>query len=252
MTFFNRIKTGSSRGRPPSTEEGERLYIIGDVHGRYDLLCLLFDRISKHSATLPPAKSVHLILLGDLVDRGPASSQVIQFLHSLRQKQANITILLGNHEELMLASLGGHGDALRAWLALGGDTTLHSYGVDLSDTSIKAGTIIEKAQAAIPAHHIEWMRQWPLSAQSGDYFFCHAGIRPGVSLKRQTPSDLLWIRQGFLTSEKDHGCIIVHGHSISSEVEIRHNRIGIDTGAYCTDVLTALYLEGEAQDILSS
>ncbi|HEX7857267.1 MAG TPA: metallophosphoesterase family protein [Sphingobium sp.] len=252
MTFFSRIKAGMTRERTPSTAAGERIYVIGDVHGRHDLLCQLFDVIDQHSAALPSTNSVHLILLGDLVDRGPDSALVIEHLHALHRKQNNITVLLGNHEEVMLAVLGGHSGALSAWLGLGGDKTLQSYGAAAPDDGEHADRIIARARDAIPPHHVEWMRQWPLSAQSGDYFFCHAGVRPGVSLKRQAASDLLWIRQEFLGSEKDHGSVVVHGHSICSEVEMRHNRIGIDTGAYCTDILTALYLEGEAQEILST
>jgi serine/threonine protein phosphatase 1 len=252
MTFFRRIRTDMAHGRVPSTAPGERIYAIGDVHGRHDLLMRLFDTIKRHSAALPPAQSVHLILLGDLIDRGPESARVIETLYTLNKNHNNIIMLLGNHEALMMSVIAGRDNALTAWLNLGGDTTLESYGVPAPLDTAGHPHAIAQARGTIPPHHMQWMRQWPLSVQSGDYFFCHAGIRPGVSIRRQAPSDLLWIRREFLDSAVDHGCVVVHGHSVSTEVEMRANRIGIDTGAYSTDILTALYLEGEAQEILST
>lgn len=251
MTFLDRNKIGNERRRP-STDAGERIYAIGDVHGRYDLLRRLFDRINRHAEGLPEPRSTHLILLGDVIDRGPDSARMIEFLQALQKQHSNMTVLLGNHEELMLAVLGAHPQAFGIWLDIGGDATLASYGVDPFAPGTQQRDIIANALAAIPPHHLAWMNELPLSAQSGDYFFCHAGIRPGVSLKRQSPADLLRIRDEFLTCTKDHGSVIVHGHSISTTVEMPGNRIGIDTGAYYTNNLTALYLEGEKQEVLTT
>jgi serine/threonine protein phosphatase 1 len=246
-------------GRPvaketaPSTQAGERLYAIGDVHGRYDLLRDLLDRLEEHSAALPPAASTHVILLGDLVDRGPDSASVLRFLYNSQQRTDRLVVLLGNHEELMLRALDGEKGMLRAWMRVGGRETMKSFGVTPPTKEESSAVATQQLIEAIPAEWVEWMRGFPLTAKSGDYMFCHAGIRPGIALRRQARADLLWIRDEFLLDdESDHGAMIIHGHSISHEVEMRSNRIGIDTGAFSSGVLTALYLEGERREIIST
>lgn len=235
----------------PRTDSGERIYAIGDIHGRYDLLRLLLDRIGEHSESLPPSKSLHLVFLGDLVDRGPESSRVVDFLHDLEQRTDQVIVLMGNHEEAMVKSLEGDTGVLQRWLAVGGAETVESYGLRLPDPRDDLRQYIRYLQASLPAQQIRWLRNLPLTAESGDYFFCHAGIRPGVPLNRQAREDLLWIRDDFVHDEADHGAVIVHGHTIERQVQMRGNRIGIDTGAYCNNVLTALYLEDERQEILA-
>jgi serine/threonine protein phosphatase 1 len=235
----------------PRTDSGERIYAIGDVHGRYDLLRLLLDRIGEHAQALPPTQSLHLVFLGDLVDRGPESAKVVEFLYELEQSTDQIIVLLGNHEEAMLKSLDGDLGVLQRWLGVGGAETLASYGLRLPEPHDDLRRYTRYLQNSLPAEQMRWLRRLPLTAQSGDYFFCHAGIRPGVPLGRQSRDDLLWIRDDFIDDAADHGAVIVHGHTIEPEVTLRANRIGIDTGAYRHGLLTALYLEDEQQEIIS-
>lgn len=234
----------------PSTDSGERIYAIGDIHGRYDLLRQLLDRIEEHSRALPPTRSLYVIFIGDLVDRGPQSAEVLAMLYDLQLKTDHVIVLLGNHEEAMLQALDGDMDALRGWLAVGGKQTLKSFGIEPLRRDEDPRAYLQRARSVIPREWLAWLRRLPLSVQSGDYYFVHAGIRPGVSLSRQTRSDMLWIREDFLDDTRNHGAVVVHGHSITPETDIRPNRICIDTGAYRTGMLSALYLEGEKQEVL--
>jgi serine/threonine protein phosphatase 1 len=236
----------------PRTDPGERIYAIGDIHGRYDLLRLLLDRIGEHAQALPPAQSLHLVFLGDLVDRGPESARVVEFLHELDQSTDQIIVLLGNHEEAMLQALDGDLGVLQRWLGVGGAQTVESYGLRLPEPQDDLRRYARYLQSSLPVEQMRWLRRLPLTAQSGDYFFCHAGVRPGVPLGRQSREDLLWIRDDFIDDMADHGAVIVHGHTIEPDVTMRANRIGIDTGAYRHGVLTALYLEDERQEIISA
>jgi len=235
----------------PRTDSGERIYAIGDIHGRYDLLRLLLDRVGEHSQALAPAESLHIVFLGDLVDRGPDSAKVVEFLHDLEQRTEQVIVLMGNHEEAMVQSLEGDVGVLQRWLGVGGAETLESYGLRLPTPRDDLRRYTRYLQASLPAQQMRWLRNLPLTAQSGDYFFCHAGIRPGVPLDRQARSDLLWIRDDFIDDPAEHGAVIVHGHTIERSATVRANRIGIDTGAYCHGVLTALYLEDDRQEIIS-
>jgi serine/threonine protein phosphatase 1 len=235
----------------PLTDRGDRVYVIGDVHGRYDLLCELMDKLEEHSARLPHPGSLHVILLGDLVDRGPASADVVRLAYETSRQNSHVVTLLGNHEELMIRALDNEPGYMRTWMRVGGAETLRSFGVEPPERGADPTLAIAKARAAIPREWLDWLRKRPLTARSGDYLFCHAGIRPGVALKRQTRADLLWIRDEFLEDRGDHGVVVVHGHSVEAAVEMRHNRIGIDTGAYKTGMLSALYLEGDRQQVLS-
>lgn len=236
----------------PSTDSGERIYAIGDIHGRYDLLRLLLDKIEAHSSALPPTHSLYVIFVGDLVDRGPQSAEVLAMLYDLNTKTDHVIVLLGNHEEAMLKALDGDMDALRGWLAVGGKDTLNSFGIAPQRADEASRDYLQRARAAIPREWIAWLRKLPLSVQSGDYYFVHAGVRPGVSLQRQTRNDMLWIREDFLEDPRNHGAVIVHGHSVTRNTEIRSNRICIDTGAYRTGLLSAIYLEGEKQEVIVS
>ena len=241
----------SARGLP-ATEAGERVYAIGDVHGRLDLLRDVLRRIDDHSAGLPPAEATHIILLGDLIDRGSQSREVLRFVHSIQQKTDGIVALLGNHEELMLKAIDKMPGALDAWMRMGGRATVRSFDLEPPAPEESSRDYADRLRAAVPAELLEWMRTLPLTASSGSYMFCHAGIRPGVPLRRQARTDLLWIRKEFLDDDTSHGKVVVHGHSIAADVEMRPNRIGIDTGAYRTGVLTALYLEGTEREIIAT
>ena len=245
MLNFFRKATNS-----PMTERGDRIYAIGDVHGRHDLLLKLVDQIGRHQDRLEPGKSTYLLLLGDIVDRGPESRQVVRYLRKLSGRSPNLITLMGNHEDMMVRALRGDPGFLRGWMRIGGKATLHSYGVTTDDDP-QDFELLARAREAIPKEDVDWLASLPLSIRSGDYFFCHAGIKPGVGLKRQSRSDLLWIRQEFLEYTGPHGVTVVHGHSISEQVQVHSNRIGIDTGAYRSGKLTALYAEDERREFLS-
>lgn len=236
----------------PSTDVGERIYAVGDVHGRFDLLEKLIDRIGEHNGAMAPAKSLHILFLGDLIDRGPQSAQVLHYLHALQRKTNRVLVLQGNHEQALLQAVDGDLAVLDSWLRFGGAETLRSFGLTPPQEGEDLRRYLRSLRAAIPGPIVEWLRRLPLTARSGDYFFCHAGVRPGIALRRQTREDLLWIRDEFLLDPRDHGAVIVHGHSIETDVQFRENRIGIDTGAYRTGVLTALYLEDDRQDLVSA
>lgn len=228
---------------------GLRIYAVGDIHGRADLLDRLHAMIEADMRTAPERRLV--VYLGDYVDRGPDSAAVIDRL-CRRQLPATETVtLLGNHEAMMLEFLDApHGASL--WLANGGDATLRSYNVRVPHSSDEFLLAQRALLGALPRHHLNFLRGLPLEARFGDYLFVHAGIRPGIPLDRQTPEQMIWIRDVFLDSEADHGAIVVHGHTIVHEVEWRPNRIGIDTGAYATGRLTALVLEGKERRLLQT
>jgi len=231
------------RDSGPAGARGWRAYAVGDVHGRLDLLDQLLDKIHD-DISRRPARKVLLVFVGDLIDRGPHSAQVVERLRSYRRPAVETVFLLGNHEEVLLRILAGEADLITKWRSFGGKECLESYGVD---TAKLAGLTDEEALAivrkAIPAEHVEFLQSFDDSCRFGDYLFVHAGIRPGIEIDQQRQSDLRWIREPFLFDETDHGFVVVHGHTIRSEVEMRPNRIGIDTGAYKSGVLTALAIE---------
>ncbi len=237
---------------PSSLPQGDRLYAIGDIHGRFDLYETLLEKIEADNAARGDA-STTIILLGDLIDRGPESAKVVDHARCWESGFADLKVLLGNHEASLLAVLEGETGWIDSWLGYGGRETLISYGV--SPDLIARGDMHEISKAAllhVPDSHRDWLKARPTVMQRGDYIFAHAGIRPGVSLPDQKLKDLLWIRSEFLDSEEDHGAIVVHGHSISPQPEHLHNRIGIDTGAYFSNTLTALGLEGSARWFIQS
>ncbi len=240
-----------NRGLLPSVAKGDAIYAVGDIHGRYDLLKVMTDMIARHAATYRTNQPYHIIFLGDIIDRGPDSARVIRSLRLLSgQKKA--TVLLGNHEDAMLRVIDGEPGMMTQWLKFGGDATLQSFGITPPEDASEYPRVIREMREAIPENQVQWLRRRPISVRSGDYLFCHAGIRPGVDLNRQKTQDMLWIRDEFLASDEAHEVVVVHGHSISPDVELRHNRIGIDTGAYRTGVLTAAFLTGTTCHILST
>ena len=241
--------SASSGGHVPA---GERLYAIGDVHGRLDLLTHLLDAIERDDTARGDAET-RIILLGDLVDRGPQSKQVIDHLMTRDWGTRRPVFLKGNHEEVFLLTLAGNLEAARFWTRIGGAETMASYGV--SDALIDSGDMLALCDdfvARVPDAHAAFLHRMPDTLVVGSYCFVHAGIRPGVPLDRQKPEDLRWIRERFLDYEGSHGTIVVHGHSISPAVEELHNRIGIDTGAYATGKLTAIGIEAGHRWFLST
>ena len=230
--------------------DGTRVYCVGDIHGRDDLLRDMAERVEADMEARSFDHAV-TVFLGDYVDRGPGSMRVVEQL-ARSEWPTSMIALAGNHEDLLMAFLEDAG-VLEFWRSLGGLETLHSYGVDVGPAM--AGRDFEAVQAAFaarfPKHHRHFLEALKVSAAIGDYFFCHAGVRPGVALDRQDRDDLLNIREPFLSSEAEHGKLVVHGHTPSVAPEIRPNRIGIDTAAYATSRLTCLVLEKDERRFLS-
>ena len=232
------------QGSRPAGARGYRAYAVGDIHGRLDLL---EDLLAKIHAELQhhPARKTLLVFVGDLIDRGPSSAQVIERLRTYRRQGIQTVFLLGNHEEVLLRIIGGESELITKWRWFGGSECLQSYGVDPQQFArLNEADALAAVRAAVPREHIEFLETFADSCRFGDYLFVHAGIRPGVQLELQTQSDLRWIREPFLYDDSDHGFVVVHGHTITEKVEELPNRIGIDTGAYRTGVLTALAIEG--------
>lgn len=235
-----------SRTKPegPTGTRRHRAYAVGDIHGRLDLLDHLLDQIHADMQRRGPKETL-LIFVGDLIDRGPASAQVVERLRTYVHDGVRPIFLLGNHEEVLLRILDGDGSLIASWLRFGGSQCLRSYGVEPAALKgLRDPEIVEVVRRAIPEEHVEFLRSFVDTCRFGDYLFVHAGIRPGVELHEQSQSDLRWIREPFLLDDTDHGVVVVHGHTIRAEVEERPNRIGIDTGAFATGVLTALAIEG--------
>ena len=240
------------RERGPAGAPGYRAYAVGDVHGRLDLLEELLAKIHADLQHHPSRKTL-LVFVGDLIDRGPKSAQVIERLRTYKRQGIRPVFLLGNHEEVLLRILGGDAELITKWRWFGGAECLQSYGLDPEQFSqISDQLALELVREAIPKEHVQFLESFVDSCRFGDYLFVHAGIRPGVELEDQRQSDLRWIREPFLLDETDHGFVVVHGHTISSEVEERANRIGIDTGAYRTNVLTALAVEGTERWLMAT
>jgi serine/threonine protein phosphatase 1 len=229
--------------------EGTRAYCVGDIHGRDDLLREMAERVEADMKVQSFDRAV-TVFLGDYVDRGLGSMQVVDRL-ARSEWPTPMIALAGNHEDLLLSFLHDKG-LLEVWRGLGGLETLHSYGVNVGLAI--AGRDFEEVQAAfaarLPERHRHFLETLKVSTTIGDYFFCHAGVRPGVPLDRQDREDLLNIRDPFLSSEAEHGKLVVHGHTPSVAPEVRPNRIGIDTAAYATGRLTCLVLERAEQRFL--
>jgi serine/threonine protein phosphatase 1 len=229
---------------------GQRVYAVGDIHGRLDLFEALIAAIDADDAAAEPAETT-AILLGDLVDRGPDSAGVIAAARAWGERR-RLRCIAGNHEEMLLLSLDQI-DYLRLFLKHGGRETVLSYSV--SAQAFQAATF-EEVQAlmarAIPAADIAFLAGFEDTIRIGDYLFVHAGIMPRVPLDRQQTGNLRWIREPFLGYDGDHGAVIVHGHTITDEADLRPNRIGIDTGAYLSGRLTALVLEGTGRRLIEA
>lgn len=222
--------------------QGQRVYAVGDIHGRLDLFEQLLQRIEADNAARGPADTT-LILLGDLIDRGPDSRAMVDRAMELVQA-GNVRVLAGNHEEMLLVSMEND-EALRHFLRHGGKETLFSYGLDPAEYSRSTlPDLRERMAALVPGEHIAFFHAMEDHIVIGDYLFVHAGIRPGVPIEEQTTSDLRWIRREFLDHADWHGHLVVHGHTITDAPDVQPNRIGVDTGAYASGRLTALGIEG--------
>ncbi len=247
-----------TRARKPTglatVPDGTRVYAVGDIHGQVDLLRQLHELIGDDSSRATVAARNLAIYVGDYVDRGLESRGVIELLLRNPLSGFETIYLKGNHEELFLKFLDDPAVG-PSWFELGGDATAYSYGIRVPQSippEDRFSRIREELLAAVPKPHLDFLSGLRLTYEAGDYFFVHAGIRPGRALDEQWPEDLLWIRDEFTNSRAGHGKIVVHGHSVSFKPEICENRIGIDTGAYVTNNLTCLVLEKDTKRFLST
>lgn len=227
---------------PPLLDEGLRIYAVGDIHGRSDLLKKVFARIDADLQESPALEPVE-VFLGDYVDRGQDSAGVLDLLIA-RTKTHELHCLKGNHEVSLLEFLEKP-RIFELWAPYGALATLASYGVKaaLSRAPGEEKALARDLFQAMPESHRQFLAELELTYSAGDYFFVHAGVRPGVPLACQVEDDLLWIREEFLLHEGRFEKIIVHGHTPVKEPQVRPNRINIDTGAYATGRLTCLRLE---------
>lgn len=241
-----------ARNKKPAGPKGKRAYVIGDIHGRLDLLDRLLEAIEADIAReRKPATSI--VFVGDLVDRGPDSAGVVERLRTYSPAGATAHFIMGNHEEVMLRVLAGDTELLSSWLRFGGDETLASYGID-ADKLVRMSDeeIVATMNKAVPKAHRDFIAAFADSISFGSYVFVHAGIRPGIALSEQSHSDLRWIREPFLSDPGDHGFVVVHGHTITNEVEVTANRIGIDTGAFYSGTLTSLGIHGSERWLIQT
>ena len=256
-TFFTRKSPEVPQeppSSPPKIPDNTLVYAVGDIHGRVDLLRQMHGLILQDAAPLPEDVRRIVIYLGDYIDRGEASKDVIDLLLEKPLPGFESVHLKGNHET-------GMADFLEIpkpehpWITYGGLSTTVSYGVRVTtqpSTMTHVKTLRDKLSEAIPPEHKMFFTGLRLRRQIGDYFFVHAGIRPGIALNEQNPADFLWIREPFLSHKQRHEKFIVHGHTITEAPALCANRIGIDTGAYYTGKLTCLVLAGENQRFLST
>ena len=248
---------GRIRKKNPKTRylipEGRLVYAIGDIHGRADLLKELHTTIINHGSK-HPGKTRTIVYLGDYIDRGPYSSQTLDQLIHNRPDGFECIYLQGNHEEMLLEFLDNP-SLLNLWLSLGGQSTLLSYGIQPPasgfDPERTRETLCDFLEV-LPAEHLVFLKGLVSHFKVGDYLFVHAGILPGTPLQKQSRRNMLWVRDDFLGSNIDHGFKVIHGHTIFQTVSSHHNRIGIDTGAYASGVLTCAVLEEDRVEFLST
>ena len=246
------MRPADESARLPAAPPDSRCYAIGDVHGCLDQLSLLLETIIHDNAARPPVSKVYVVTVGDLIDRGPDSRGVIErLLNPLEGFETHY--LRGNHDIALLTFLENP-DFFPVWKPFGASETLMSYGVKppLFEDPEQFRIAHDELVRAMPPEHVSLLNKLVPYVIFGDYLFVHAGIRPGIAIEDQNRYDLRWIREPFLSDAKEHGCVVVHGHTIVGRVEERPNRIAIDTGAYHSGVLTALAVEDDRRWYLST
>jgi serine/threonine protein phosphatase 1 len=229
--------------------QGLRIYAVGDVHGMADCLVDLLGRIDEDRARNPIGES-RIVMLGDYTDRGPRSRDVVEMLSVLSERE-NFVCLRGNHDQWFESFLTAPGEA-EGFLHWGGIQTLASYGVDPALEPRSDLELSRELARLVPTHHRRFLARLRHSHAAGDYFFCHAGVRPGIPLDYQDPHDLMWIRGEFHAHRGSFGKVIVHGHTPRDQVEFHPNRINVDTRAFDTGILSCVVLEGDKQRIIQT
>lgn len=252
--FARRRSAADAAPRRGRVAPGKRVYAIGDIHGRLDLLKQIHDLLN-HDITRSSADEIVVVYLGDYIDRGLESRQVIDWLIDHPMPASRTVHLMGNHEQSLLRFLGDVSIG-PSWMQYGGRETLHSYGIALERSIPSMTERLRRAQGELQQRlperqrdFLEMLESWHVE---DEYLFVHAGVRPGVKLEDQRLSDLLWIREEFLNSGADHGHIVVHGHTITEAPETLPNRIGIDTGAFMTGRLTCLVLQDDKRTFIQT
>lgn len=249
-----RSRTQIAAPAVPAVPDGTVVWAVGDIHGRLDLLLPLVDAIVADLRDATATRKV-VIFLGDYIDRGPDSRGVLKLLAGLPVSEGvEWRFLKGNHEQAMLGFLDDPAAGPK-WCEYGGDNALRSYRLRVPDLAHRTeawARVAADLRHKLTARETEFLETLELSVTVGDYFFSHAGARPGVALDRQSSGDLMWIRQPFLNSGTEFECVIVHGHTPATAVHADHRRIGIDTKAYDTGVLTALRLQGCERSLLQT
>ncbi|MDH3473685.1 MAG: serine/threonine protein phosphatase [Rhodospirillales bacterium] len=248
---FGLCTSPSGSARPdPCVPADTRVYAVGDIHGCPEKLRVLHRMILGDAADAPERRVV--VYVGDYIDRGPDSREAVDLLIEEPLEGFESIHLIGNHEAFLLEFLDSEMGAM-PWLMNGGDATCRSYGVDPyvpPDLTDRFSWLRQALAERLPEAHLAFFRGLVPHHVEGDYLFVHAGIRPGVALADQDPADLIWIREPFLGSDEDHGKMVIHGHTPTAVPDLRHNRIGIDTGACFGGPLTALVLEGDSRRFL--
>lgn len=242
------------RASPVVGTAGELVYAVGDVHGRYDLLLDLLAKVAEDAARAAAGRPPLLIFCGDYIDRGPKSAEVLEALVWLQRAGWRLCLLKGNHEQGLLQFLdeparGG------VWLRYGGDATLSAYGVAPPEHDDVEGLwrARDELLAAMPASHLRLLQELDLMAVVGGYLFVHAGLAPGTALHGQREADLLWIRGEFIEAGPVCDRVVVHGHTwTDAEPQVEAHRIGVDTGAYATGVLSAVRLDGLERKVIQA
>jgi serine/threonine protein phosphatase 1 len=251
VALLNKLRRRPRKTGTPAVPDGLRLYAVGDIHGRADLLAELHDAIAADANNHDGEKRI--VYLGDFIDRGMESRQVVDMLLQSPLVGFEAVHLLGNHEHALLNFIDDP-ESIPGWLSWGGRETLYSYGIKcgLNLTPDELFQLAGELKMVMPRDHVAFLEDAELSHRAGSYYFVHAGVRPGVALDEQRFEDQLWISELFISSDKDHGAVVVHGHTISEQVTCKPNRIGLDTGAYYSGVLSCLVLEGESRRLVQT
>lgn len=249
--MFSKFSKKEKRSNPKAPGDAVA-YAIGDIHGCLDALKILLEKIETHAATHAP-HGYTLVFLGDLIDRGPDSAGVVDYVKNYAPHNVTPIYIKGNHEEVFLNVAKGSIGSLTSWLKFGGRECLHSYGVhELGEINTHPEGLMHRVQSALPKDHIAFLATFQNYLQWGDYLFVHAGITPKKPLEKQEGKDLRWIRDPFLNYKKPHEFKVIHGHTVVERAKDYGNRVAVDTGAHKGGPLTAVFLKGETLSFIHS